>query len=68
MKCDQTSELMRALAELQARYPNWRFGQLVANVADWADQSVWDIEDEQLLAACRNHLQSTTDPAQQAGV
>lgn len=57
MNNHQQSELMLALAELSRRYPEWRFGQLVANVAGWADQEIWDIEDEQLLAAARAHLE-----------
>jgi hypothetical protein len=51
-------DLLGILAELCQRYPQWRFGQLVANVAGWADQEIWDIEDEQLLAAARLHLES----------
>ena len=31
-------------------------GQLVANVAGWADADVWDAEDDALLAAARSHL------------
>ena len=30
------AELFAALAELSRRYPHWRVGQLVANVAGWA--------------------------------
>ena len=44
-------ELFTALAELARRYPHWRIGQLVANVAGWADAEVWDAEDLQLLSA-----------------
>ncbi len=55
MNNHQQSELMLALAELSRRYPDWRFGQLVANVAGWADQEIWNIEDEQLLAAAQAH-------------
>jgi hypothetical protein len=54
-ECDRT-ELSNALAKLRRRYPEWRFGQLIANVAGWADQNVWDIEDEQLIAAAEEHL------------
>lgn len=49
--------LLEALAQLSHRYPNWRFGQLVANVAGWADVELWDIEDGQLLSAARLHLE-----------
>jgi hypothetical protein len=50
------TELFAALAELSRLYPHWRFGQLVANLAGWADAEVWDADDGQLLAAARKHL------------
>ncbi len=50
------SALLRALADLCDRYPHWRFGQLVSNVAGWADADQWDVEDAQLLAAIASHL------------
>lgn len=52
----ERADLFTALAELAKCYPHWRVGQLVANVAGWADGELWDIEDEQLLAAAREHL------------
>jgi hypothetical protein len=55
------SELLRALAELARRYPDWRFGQLVSNVAGWTDVDVWEVEDEELLAAARGHLEVVAD-------
>jgi hypothetical protein len=57
MMTQERTALLQAIAELCERYPNWRLGQLVANVAGWADVDVWDVEDEQLLAAARVHLQ-----------
>jgi hypothetical protein len=54
----ERGEVFAALAELARRYPHWRVGQLVANVAGWADAEIWDAEDEQLLAAARAHLAS----------
>jgi hypothetical protein len=57
MSSQQRGDLIAAITELARRYPNWRVGQLVANVAGWADQDVWDVEDEQLLQAARLHLQ-----------
>jgi hypothetical protein len=56
MNNEQRAELLTAIAELARRYPNWRLGQLVANVAGWADQDIWDVEDEQLLEAASLHL------------
>ena len=57
MNNEQSADLLAAITELRRRYPDWRLGQLVANVAGWAEQDTWDIEDEQLLAAAQLHLQ-----------
>ena len=59
MTATDRAVLFAALAELARRYPNWRAGQLVANVAGWADAEVWDVEDGQLLAAARDHLRAS---------
>jgi hypothetical protein len=40
MNDHERNELFEALAELARRYPHWRIGQLVANVAGWADAEV----------------------------
>ncbi len=64
-KRDRT-ELLDTLAELQRSYPDWRLGQLISNVAGWADQNIWDIEDEQLLAAAEEHLQALAQRKQEA--
>ena len=45
MNSQERAELLATIAELSQRYPDWRLGQLVANVAGWADQEIWDIED-----------------------
>ena len=58
-------KLLDAIAELRRRYPDWRLGQLIANVAGWADQEIWDVEDDQLLAAARSHLEQLA-PSQAA--
>jgi hypothetical protein len=57
MNTPQRADLLAVLTELCQRYPDWRLGQLVANVAGWADQEIWDVEDEQMLDAARLHLQ-----------
>jgi len=57
MNTQLRADLLVAIAQLTERYPNWRLGQLVANVAGWADQEIWDVEDEQLLEAVRQHLE-----------
>jgi hypothetical protein len=54
-------ELMGALAELRALFPDWRVGQLVASLVQAAgrdgDGAVWEVEDEQLLAAARRLIE-----------
>jgi hypothetical protein len=55
------SDLFAVLVELSRCYPEWRLGQLIANVAGWADQDIWDINDEQLLDAARLHLQQRAE-------
>ena len=53
-------EILRAIEAIWDKYPQWRFGQLVANISYWAlepkAESVWDVEDEQFLRAAREHL------------
>jgi hypothetical protein len=48
-------EILSKLARIGELDPDVRFGQLIANLATMAggasDQSLWDIEDEQLLGA-----------------
>lgn len=63
MNTQQRTDLHAAIAALCQRYPHWRFGQLVANAAGWADHEIWDVEDEQLLEAARLHLEQLTPPA-----
>ena len=50
-------EILTRLAHVSELAPDMRFGQLVANLAFLAagpwDQTLWDLEDEQLLAAIR---------------
>ena len=60
------SRLTVALQELQKLYPDWRFGQLIANVSAWAKgpdaEAVWDVTDEELLRAAEEHLQRHAAP------
>jgi hypothetical protein len=39
--------------------------QLIANVAGWADEEVWDVEDDALLEAARSHLAAVAKPEQE---
>lgn len=53
-------EVLQILGELSETCPEYRLGQMIANLAMLArgdaDGSIWDIEDEELLAAARKHL------------
>ena len=61
MSVSTTEELIGAISELRALFPEWRMGQLVANLATAAGNAdpnaVWDIEDEQLLVAARRLIE-----------
>jgi hypothetical protein len=57
MSNQQRTELLTAIGQLCQSYPDWRLGQLVANVAGWAGQEIWDVEDDKLLEAARAHLE-----------
>lgn len=50
-------EILARLARLSELAPDMRFGQLIANLAFMAagpwDQTLWDLEDEQLVGAIR---------------
>ena len=56
--------VLHLLAQMSERYPEWRLGQLVANIALWArqptephDTGIWNVEDEEMLATLERHLQ-----------
>ena len=61
MTSDLRQQVLAALDELSDSYPDWRFGQMIANLALIArgpeNESVWDMEDEELLAAIRWQLE-----------
>ena len=56
-----SEDLLEAVAELREIFPNWRFGQLVANLVNAAGgvdaAAIWDVEDEALLAAARRLIE-----------
>jgi hypothetical protein len=53
-------DILRELERVSELAPEMRFGQLVANLAFLAagpwNETLWDLEDDQLLAALRQHL------------
>lgn len=61
-----TSEaLLQAIARLRQIFPEWRFGQLVANLTMAAGspqaEALWDVEDDQLLAAAQRLIARNRD-------
>ncbi len=57
---NEMQDLVAALAKLIERYPQWRFGQLVCNVASWAGEppphEVEKVSEEAMLKAAQSHL------------
>jgi hypothetical protein len=53
-------DVLLALSALSEAFPEWRLGQMVANLAVTARgatvESIWDVEDDELLAAINQHL------------
>ena len=53
-------ELLKLIEELSATCPEYRFGQLVLNLAFLAredgDRQAWDVEDPEFIEAARKHL------------
>jgi hypothetical protein len=58
---DIRSDLLQSLAELSKVHPEWRLGQMISNLAMSAGHTdagaVWELEDEQALAAARRLLE-----------
>jgi hypothetical protein len=54
-------EILQVLEELSNCCPEVRFGQLIANLSYLAkgptNEAIWEVEDEELLAAARRHLE-----------
>ncbi len=65
---NRRDELLQAIAELGVLFPDWRFGQLVANLANAVRgpnaEAVWDSEDDELLAAAQRLIENNRDRMQ----
>lgn len=61
----QRQEILRLLERLSELTSEVRFGQLVANLSYLAvaptNEAIWDMEDEQLVAALRKHIPGLSD-------
>jgi hypothetical protein len=53
-------DILFALGELSQAYPEWRLGQMITNLAVAArgatTEAIWDVEDDELLAAINRDL------------
>jgi len=67
MMSRQQADVLAILAEVCNKYPDWPLGQLVANVAVWADEDIWDLDDEELLQAAQAHLEQLALSAMDVG-
>jgi hypothetical protein len=67
MMTAQRRDILRLLQRLSELTPDVRFGQLIANlsylVIGPTNEAIWDMEDEQLLAALRKHIADLSDRA-----
>lgn len=60
MSDDTRSDLLDVLEKLMQEHPDWRVGQLVANIAFLArqtDSATWDVENQEFIQTARQHLQ-----------
>lgn len=61
MNISVKDDLIGAVSELRTIFPDWRMGQLIANLvmaAGCTDAgAIWDVEDEQLLTAARRLIE-----------
>jgi hypothetical protein len=66
----QRQEIIALLERLSELTPDVRFGQLIANLSYLAvgptSEAIWDMEDDQLLSAIRQHIADLSQRA--AGV
>ena len=55
----RNDELIATLSDLRTLSPEWRLGQLVANLALAAGKggAIWDVDDDELLAAARRLIE-----------
>jgi hypothetical protein len=65
-------EILARLARLSELAPDMRFGQLIANLAFMAagpwDQTLWNLEDEDLVGALRQMESDLSKRAEEAGL
>ena len=67
MNVSTADKLIAAMSELRDLFPDWRVGQLLANLVTAAGGTdagaIWNMEDEQLLAAARRLIERNRESA-----
>jgi hypothetical protein len=53
---DRIPTVLKRIEELWQQHPDWRLGQLIANVAAWRETDVWDLEEDELTEEIDRHL------------
>ena len=53
---DRIPQVLEKVARLWRMYPDWRLGQLTANVATWRDTDVSEIEEDELADEIDRHI------------
>jgi hypothetical protein len=55
----QREVLLVAISELRTLFPDWRIGQLIANLTAAAghEANIWEVEDIELLAAANRLIE-----------
>ena len=68
MTSDSARQVVDVIRQLRQMHPDWRLGQLVANIAMAArgptGSAVWDVEDAEFVAAAIEHLRFNQPDAQ----
>ncbi|MBW3539175.1 MAG: hypothetical protein KY476_02800 [Planctomycetes bacterium] len=54
---DRIQKVLERVGDMWRRHPDWRLGQLLCNVATWAEDDVWDIEEDVLTAEIDRHIE-----------
>src|SRR5438094_242138 len=63
---ERITDVLAHVEELWRQYPDWRLGQLLCNVAAWADptpEATWVVEDDEVVEQIERHLQKLTSSA-----
>jgi hypothetical protein len=62
LSCD---DVLQTISRLRQLFPEWRLGQLMANLlmaSGYSEiEAIWDVEDEQLLAAAQRLIARNSD-------